>query len=304
MKKQGILVILLLFSVTVVSSIDIQKEIIEKGSRLVGTPYRYGGTTPSGFDCSGLVNYLYKSHIPSLPRTASDMSDSGISVPLSEIYMGDLVFYATGANPDEITHVGIYIGQNTLIQSVSAGPERGVILTDLDENYWKNRFKWVKRILPHPVQSEIQTITMDFNKGSYKGTAANNEPEGNGQMTLENGDVYEGQFHHGLFHGLGKYRYANGDIYEGQFENGRETGGEIIRSDGSRYNAMRDTSGTLIINRKEDRSSNRKNYLLDIPTTWDDWLTYEMEQFEASMSADREAVQSEASRFEEWKKTH
>ncbi|MBI9099859.1 MAG: C40 family peptidase, partial [Spirochaetaceae bacterium] len=65
--------------------IDIQNEIIEKGTRLVGSPYRYGGTTPSGFDCSGLVNYLYKPHIPSLPRTASAMSGFGSTIPLYEI---------------------------------------------------------------------------------------------------------------------------------------------------------------------------------------------------------------------------
>jgi hypothetical protein len=304
MKKQGIILILLLFVVATSFSIDIQKEIIEKGSRLVGTPYRYGGTNPSGFDCSGFVNYLYKPHIPSLPRSASAMSGFGTTVPLYEISMGDLVFYATGSDLNEITHVGIYIGQNTLIQSVSAGPERGVILTDLDEKYWKDRFRWAKRVFPRVLKAEVQTISIDYNKGSYSGTAANSEPEGNGQMTLKNGDAYEGQFHNGLFHGIGKYRYGNGDIYVGEFENGRESGGEIIRSDGSRYSARRDSTGVLIINRKVDKSSDRKNYLLETPTNWDDWLKYEMEQFEASMSADRKAVQSEAERFEEWKKTH
>jgi len=303
MRKQGISIILLLFVATTIFSFDIQKDIIEKGSRLVGSPYRYGGTNPSGFDCSGLVNYLYKAHIPSLPRTASAMSGFGTTIPLYEISIGDLVFYATGSSSDEITHVGIYIGQNTLIQSVSAGPERGVILTDLNEKYWKERFKWAKRVFPHVLKAEVQTISMNYNKGSYNGTAANNEPEGSGQMALENGDAYEGQFHNGLFHGLGKYRYGNGDIYVGEFENGRESGGEIIRSDGMRYSAYRDSSGVMIINRKVDRSGDRGNYLLEVPTNWDDWLSYEMEQFEESMSSERKAVQSEAERFEEWKKT-
>jgi len=239
-----------------------------------------------------------------LPRSASAMSGFGTTIPLYELSMGDLVFYATGSNSDEITHVGIYIGQNTLIQSVSAGPERGVILTDIDEKYWNERFKWAKRVFSRVLKAEVQTISMEYNKGTYDGTAANNEPEGSGKMSLENGDAYEGQFHNGLFHGLGKYRYSNGDIYVGKFENGRESGGEIIRSDGSRYNAQRDSSGALIINRKEDRSGNRNNYLLEAPVHWDNWLTYEMEQFEESMSADREAIQSEAERFEEWKKNH
>lgn len=304
MKKQGISAILFSLVLTAVFPVDIQKDIIEKGSRLVGTPYRFGGTTPSGFDCSGLVNYLYKPHVPSLPRSASSMADFGITVPIKEIAMGDLVFYATGADPYDITHVGIYIGQKTLIQSVSDGPERGVILTDLDEKYWKDRFKWVKRVFPRLLKSEVQTINTNFTKGSYEGAAADYEPEGIGLMNLKNGDVYEGQFHNGLFNGEGKYYYSNGDIYTGVFLDGREAGGDIIRSDGSRYSAYRDSSGTLIINRKVDNSGDRTNYLLEVPTNWDDWLDREMALFEASMKADRDAVQSEAERFEEWKKTH
>ena len=304
MKKTALVYTVFLLVGVFCFPIDIQNEIIEKGTRLVGSPYRYGGTTPSGFDCSGLVNYLYKPHIPSLPRTASAMSGFGSTISLYEITIGDLVFYATGTNRNTITHVGIYIGQNTLIQSVSAGPERGVILTDLDEKYWKERFKWVKRVLPETRDKGIQTIQIDFNKGSYEGTALNNEPEGSGQMILENGDVYEGQFHNGLFHGPGKYRYSNGDLYVGEFENGRESRGEIIRSDGSRYSARRDSSGVLIINERVDNSSNRTNYLLEVPTKWDDWLRQEEELFEASKQADRDSLQSEADRFEEWKKNN
>ena len=123
MKKIRISMVLFLLISATCFSVDIQNEIIEKGSRLVGTPYRYGGTSPSGFDCSGLVNYLYKPHISNLPRTASAMSGFGTTISLNEIAMGDLVFYATGSNRNDITHVGIYIGQNTLIQAVSAGPK-------------------------------------------------------------------------------------------------------------------------------------------------------------------------------------
>lgn len=283
-------------------SVDIERDIVSRGSALLGTPYRYGGTTPSGFDCSGLVNYLYKSHIPSLPRSASAMSRFGTTVALDRIAPGDLVFYATGSDRNEITHVGIYIGQNTLIQSVSAGPVRGVVLTDLDEAYWKQRYKWTKRVFPEVLKAEVKPVNVTYSKGSYSGTAENMEPEGQGVMELNNGDVYEGEFRNGLFHGLGEYQYSNGDRYVGKFENGREAGGEIVRSDGSRYSAIRNEEGTLYIARREDRSSNRVNYLLEVPTQWDDWLAYEKEKFEESLQQDREAIQNEQDRFEEWKK--
>ena len=123
-------------------------------------------------------------------------------------------------------------------------------------------------------------------------------------MELENGDEYVGQFHDGLFHGSGQYRYSNGDVYVGEFDNGREAGGQIIKSDGSRHDAVRDTRGNLLINKRSDNSDERINYLIETPSNWDDWFKYEMEQFEASMRADEEAVKSEQERFEEWKKNN
>lgn len=283
-------------------SVDIARDIVARGSALVGSPYRYGGTNPSGFDCSGLVNYLYKPFLPDLPRSASAIAQYGSTVSLDSISPGDLVFYATGSNRSEITHVGIYIGQNTLIQSVSAGPSRGVILTDLDEKYWKERFKWVKRLFPRTGQVENRADGLSYSKGSYSGALQNLEPGGKGRMDLKNGDFYIGDFKDGLFHGKGEYHYSNGDIYVGSFFNGRESGGELIRSDGSRYSASRNESGTFVIDRRTDRSSARINYLLETPTEWDDWLANEQKLFRESLDADRNAADDELRRFEEWKK--
>jgi hypothetical protein len=303
-KRLNIISSLFLLFSTAVFALDIQLDIIEKGSELVGTPYRYGGTNPSGFDCSGLVNYLYKPHIPALPRTASELSRYGSLVPLYGLSRGDLVFYATGQNPDEITHVGIYIGQDTLIQAVSRGPERGVILTDLNEEYWKDRYKWIRRVLPYEITDEKASIEIQFNKGTYRGTAINNEPEGEGEMVLENGDTYTGQFHKGVFQGIGQYRYSNGDVYIGEFEKGMESGGEIISPNGDKDLARRDSRGSLIINNRTDTGQGRINYLIAPSTSWDDWLKNEMESFKASLQAEQEAIKSEQERFEEWKKNN
>lgn len=294
MKIRYMILIPILLVNSLLFSLDIEREIIRKGSALIGTPYRYGGTTPSGFDCSGLVNYLYKPHVPALPRSARDIARYGTTIPLREIEPGDLVFYATGSNRNEITHVGIYIGQNTLIQAVSAGPERGVILTDLDEEYWAQRFKWIKRVLPRVLKAEVQDVTRQFSRGTYEGEVENHEPQGQGEMTMNNGDVYEGEFQEGLFHGEGEYLYSNGDKYVGHFEEGRETGGVLIHSDGSRYDAFRNEDGTLYIARRADRSNKRTNQLLEVPNTWDSWLEEDKKNFD-------QRREDEQSRFEDWK---
>lgn len=299
-----ITVILFFFlSVTFAFSFDIGRDIVKKGSALLGTPYRYGGTTPTGFDCSGLVNYLYKPHIPDLPRKASAMARFGTTVSKDAIIPGDLVFYATGRDRLSITHVGIYIGQNTLIQAVSAGPVRGVVLTDFDEKYWKERFVLAKRVIKD--QSSLkgdESVDLQYSKGHYKGMVDNLEPEGVGLMELENGDFYKGDFQKGLFNGMGEYHYSNGDVYSGRFDKGRESGGELIRSDGSRYSAFRNESGVLIINNRADRSTNRKNYFLEVPDKWDRWMDQEQKAFNESINSDNQAVEDEMKRFEEWKK--
>jgi len=283
--------------------VDIGQDIIARGAELVGTPYRYGGTNPGGFDCSGLVNYLYKPFLPGLPRTASSMSRYGTAISPDQLKAGDLVFYATGHDRSSVTHVGIYIGQNTLIQAVSAGPVRGVVLTDIDEKYWKERYAGARRVFPRSEERELRSVNLSYSKGHYSGTVENLEPDGRGRMVLNNGDVYMGDFLDGLFHGSGEYHYGNGDVYKGHFIRGRESGGELIRSDGSRYSAVRNEAGQLIINRRVDRSSNRINYLLQAPTQWDQWLEHEQNLFEESLQSDNSAVEEEQRRFEEWKKS-
>ncbi len=304
MIKRIFLPVLLILISQNIFSLDIKKEIIDKGSQLIGSPYRTGGANPSGFDCSGLVNYLYKPHVPSLPRTASQLSRYGTTINKGDLSAGDLVFYATGVDKNEITHVGIYIGQNTLIQAVSAGPSRGVVLTDLDEKYWKSRFKWIKRVVPEETEKKQEEININYNKGNYSGTASNNEPEGNGQMIMVNGDVYKGEFHNGRFHGKGEYHYSNGDVYIGNFENGFESDGEIVKSDGSRYSATRDSRGNLVIGNRIDRSQNHNNYLINPDTSWDNWLKLEGDRFEARKKAEADALNGEKERFEEWKKNN
>jgi cell wall-associated NlpC family hydrolase len=106
----------------------------------LGIKYRWGGITPSGFDCSGLVKYSYEKAGKTLPRTAADMQKVGKSV--SSLQSGDLLFFAPnkGARP---THVSIYIGNGQMIHSASS---KGVSIAPVSSSYWKPLYIGAKRI--------------------------------------------------------------------------------------------------------------------------------------------------------------
>jgi len=108
-----------------------------------GIRYRFGGTTPAGFDCSGFVQFMFsKVFNMQRPRSSKEMSALGIKVGRSELKPGDLVFFRNGRN--RINHVGIFIGNNTFIHSSLS---RGITRTSLSENYFDKRFATGVRIL-------------------------------------------------------------------------------------------------------------------------------------------------------------
>jgi cell wall-associated NlpC family hydrolase len=119
--------------------------VLMRALGLVGTPYRYGGNTPeSGFDCSGLVTYVYRDMLAlNLPRTSRELAAiQGPKIATDRLTAGDLVFFGSKGN---VSHVGIYVGEGRFVHAPSTGGT--VRLDNLDGPYWRNHYTGAKRVL-------------------------------------------------------------------------------------------------------------------------------------------------------------
>ena len=112
---------------------------------LVGVPYRYGGNTPKGgFDCSGLITYVFQ-HAANkkMPRTTDEMGKIGISLGNQTPAPGDLVFFNTQGSP--YSHVGIYVGKGRFVHAPSKGGT--VRLERITSSYWSKRYTEARRVV-------------------------------------------------------------------------------------------------------------------------------------------------------------
>jgi cell wall-associated NlpC family hydrolase len=122
-------------------------DILFNALGLVGTPYRYGGSSPvNGFDCSGLIQYVYReSANVALPRTVAEMNNhEAPDITEDNLQSGDLVIFATDGT-SRPSHAGIYVGEGRFVHAPSSGGE--VRMDFLDDKYWQRSYLNAKRPL-------------------------------------------------------------------------------------------------------------------------------------------------------------
>lgn len=124
------------------------RNIIQTAMSYNGTPYRYGGTTRKGMDCSGLIYTCFLDADISLNRSSAAMATQGKEIPLRKVAKGDLLFFTTGNNRRRINHVGLVVEtEGDEIQFIHATTSRGVLISSLREGYWNRAFHHARRIL-------------------------------------------------------------------------------------------------------------------------------------------------------------
>lgn len=112
------------------------QEIVQLARRELGAPYLYGGATPLGFDCSGLVYYVFRHAGVEVPRTANQQLYTSHPIDIQDLQPGDLVFFQIVGNIQ--MHVGIYVGHGIFIHAPETG--QAVSYAQMDNPYWKSRF--------------------------------------------------------------------------------------------------------------------------------------------------------------------
>jgi probable lipoprotein NlpC len=134
----------------VISESDSKAEkVISTARTFIGTPYKYGGTTRSGMDCSGLLINSFRVVEVDLPRSSAAQSKVGTEIKMKELRPGDLVFFATGNKKNTITHVGLItdVKSRDNVKFIHASSSLGVVETNLFAEYYQKRFRVARRVI-------------------------------------------------------------------------------------------------------------------------------------------------------------
>lgn len=130
--------------------------ILSEAESYLGTPYRFGGTSRSGIDCSAFVLSVFGAAAGmNLPRVAAQQSQEGDSVEKTELQKGDLVFFSHRGS--RISHVGIVeeVTPEGEVKFIHAATSKGVMVSSLDDSYWGPKFKFAKRIVKENTLSAL-----------------------------------------------------------------------------------------------------------------------------------------------------
>lgn len=130
------------------TSVSKADNIINYAKTFEGVPYKWGGTTKAGMDCSGLIFESFREYDIYLPRISRDIAKKGTKLSLKQVEKGDLLFFKTQNRRNAINHVGLIVAiKNNNIQFIHASSSKGVITSWLNETYWLNAFVEARRIL-------------------------------------------------------------------------------------------------------------------------------------------------------------
>lgn len=161
--------------------------LVAEAARWLGVPYKYAGNDKKGIDCSGLTSQVFlKTLNVKMPRSSREQQQWCINIRKENLQPGDLVFFATGSDRNRVSHVGIYIGSGDIIHASSS---RGVIISNLTENYYLKRYHSSGRPeVIHQIYASAKRDGKKKNKSKSKNAEAKSNPvtpdKNNGEINL------------------------------------------------------------------------------------------------------------------------